>query len=110
MKKNIEIKFPSESDIHPTIQSGVIAKLKQRIEHLSPKTIRLLFGLVMMYAFIFIVEDIYFFAKIALNYNNSVEIFIWSGIIYSGFWIPNLLLIGITYIILIKVYPYQPAK
>jgi len=74
---------------------------------LSYKRKRIIIGIMMMYAFLSICYQLEFFFRIALKYDEWYVTLGALFIIYWHMWVPSIMCIILTYLILMRVLPYR---
>lgn len=72
----------------------------------TKKKIRIYLGMMMMYSFLSLVFFINFFLKVAVSLKDPVTIFLAAFVVWY-MWMPTLMLIGLTYVLLVYVYKYD---
>ena len=68
------------------------------------KHLRIYIGVTMLYGFMGTIFALWFFSQ--LQYETWTQYFLCMTI-FNFFWLPHLILIMITYLLLTKVYPYE---
>jgi len=73
----------------------------------SSKRIRMTLGLLMFFGFMFLVQVIYFFCELGTRF-DSLRLVVLSVFLFHYLWVPCVCLIVLCYVLLTKIWKYQP--